>query len=186
MQAGSQFQLDARRRTVFLFGGSQGSARLNRQMAAIVPDLTGQGYQVLWQTGERQYPQYRTLDGAAVRVLPFIEDMACAYALADLVISRAGALTIAELAVCGKPSILVPLAIAAGDHQTRNARSLVSRGAALAVGETELSPAVLRETCMDLLSSGSKLAEMSTRARAAARPEATGRIVDLILELAES
>ena len=78
--------------------------------------------QILWQTGDSQYNKYKRYNNINIHVTPFINNMANAYALADLVVCRSGALTLAEITVCGKPSILIPYPYAAGDHQTKNAK----------------------------------------------------------------
>ena len=80
--------------------------------------------QILWQTGQNQYNQFKKLDSSTVKIRPFIHNMAEAYAISDLIISRAGALTLSEITACGKPSILVPFPHSAGDHQTKNAKSI--------------------------------------------------------------
>jgi UDP-N-acetylglucosamine--N-acetylmuramyl-(pentapeptide) pyrophosphoryl-undecaprenol N-acetylglucosamine transferase len=125
---------------------------------------------------------YAGLDGVTCRVEPFIENMGDAYAWADLVICRAGALTVAELAVTGRPSILVPLPHAIDDHQTANARFLADAGAACLIPQAEL-PATLQETLETLLAEPARLASMARAALACARPRATQDLADCAMEL---
>jgi UDP-N-acetylglucosamine--N-acetylmuramyl-(pentapeptide) pyrophosphoryl-undecaprenol N-acetylglucosamine transferase len=118
-------------------------------------------------------------------ITPFIEDMAAAYATADLVIARAGALTIAELAAVGVAAILVPYPYAVDDHQTRNAAYCVARGAAVLIAERELRPERLAQELESLLTQRARLLEMSERAREMARPHAAEDLAEACIELAE-
>ncbi len=148
-KAFKDFDLDPGKFTVFIMGGSGGAHAINlamKQAAALLtdrPDL-----QVLHQTGEMDAADiragYRTARVKAT-VLPFIHDMAGAYAAADLVVSRSGATTVAELAVCGKRAVLVPYPFAADNHQEYNARTLAARGAAEVIVQKELTPKRLAE-----------------------------------------
>ena len=119
-----------------------------------------------------------------VELLPYIEDMAEAYAWADLVICRAGALTIAELCAVGLPALLVPYPGAVDDHQTANARPMVAAGAAAIIQEADLTPALLAGFIRDWLQSRESLAQRAERARELAKPNALNRITELCLELA--
>ncbi len=185
-QAAIKFNLDPTRPVLFLFGGSQGSAILNHTMAAATDKFADSDVQILWQTGQLQFEQYENFNSGNIRVLPFIDEMNLAYALATLVISRAGALTLAEITSCGLPSILVPLPSAAADHQTRNANALVTKQAALAINESQLTPELLVNQISDLLNDTNRLNKMSTAAGKLARSEATESIVNEILELAQA
>ncbi|NOZ04071.1 MAG: hypothetical protein GXO92_05625 [FCB group bacterium] len=186
MRAFNRFNLNPERPVVFLMGGSQGSAMLNRTMQTILeqPDL--KDVQVLWQTGSGQYNYYSGFDSDTVRVVAFIEHMADAYAIADLVISRAGALTLAEITACGKPSILVPLPGAAGDHQTKNAQSLVANSAAKMIPEKDLTPEGLKNLVLGLLENKSELERLAQNAKSLGKPDAVEIIVNHILEIAEA
>ncbi len=183
---GEIFNLSPDGKTLFVFGGSQGSAVLNRVVSRLAKKLKDSDIQLLWQTGPAEYEKYRHFTSKTVQVLPFISDMAHAYALSNLVISRAGALTIAELTACGKPAIFVPLPSAAADHQTRNARSLESCGAAVVITESELTAASLMDKVFQLLDNVKILKSMGEKSRQQAKPQATENIVNLILELARN
>jgi UDP-N-acetylglucosamine--N-acetylmuramyl-(pentapeptide) pyrophosphoryl-undecaprenol N-acetylglucosamine transferase len=139
------------------------------------------------QCGERTLEVARAAyeeHGVDVDLMPFIEDMAEAYAWADLVICRAGALTIAELCAVGVPAVLVPYPAAVDDHQTANAQPLAQAGAAIIVQDSELTPRSLAALLRDWLQSRAALAERAARARALACPDALRRITDICLEQA--
>ena len=179
-----EFKLDPKKKTVFLFGGSQGSAFLNRIMNEVVKNIAEVGIQVLWQTGDMEYDKYKKRDSANIRLIPFINNMANAYKLADLIICRSGALTLAEITVCGKPSILIPFAAAAEDHQTKNAQALVNAGAARILFEKNLKPQEFYHTIMNLIHGKEELAQMVIASKKLGKPNATKDIVNHIMELA--
>ncbi len=180
MTALNQFDLMNDKKTLFIFGGSQGSAAINRCVSEIVNELND--IQVLWQTGSNQYEQFKHHEAESVRVRPFIDDMKSAYVLADLTVSRAGALTIAELTACGLPSVLIPLPSAAADHQTHNAKSLEEKGAAKMLPESEMRSENLHVLITQLLKNEDALNKMSEKSKALGKPEAVSVIVDHILE----
>jgi UDP-N-acetylglucosamine--N-acetylmuramyl-(pentapeptide) pyrophosphoryl-undecaprenol N-acetylglucosamine transferase len=177
---------------VLVIGGSQGAARLN----AVVPFALarfrsmapgGVAIDVRHQAGERWIDTARqTYASAGVRadVRPFIEDMAEAYGWADLVICRSGALTVSELAAVGVGAVLVPFPAAVDDHQTHNARYLVSEGAAVLVPDRELTAERLAEELQRLGTGRGKLLAMAERARLLARPHATDELAASCIELA--
>lgn len=180
----NQFKLNPEKKTLFLFGGSQGSQALNNIMITMVTPLRKAGIQILWQTGKSNLGTYRKFAGENCKVVPFIIEMDKAYACADLILSRAGALSLSEMTVCGKPSILVPFPNAAGDHQMQNARAMADAGAAILIPEKKLETDMLLSTIMTLLNDEPKLSAMSAASRALGKPEATSEIVDHILEVA--
>jgi UDP-N-acetylglucosamine--N-acetylmuramyl-(pentapeptide) pyrophosphoryl-undecaprenol N-acetylglucosamine transferase len=143
----ADFGLEASRFTVFVMGGSGGAHAINMAMkeaAVFLRDV--KQIQILHQTGEKDAADveagYRNA-GVKAAVLPYIHDMAGAYAVADLVISRSGATTVAELAVCGKRAILIPFPFAADNHQEHNARTLAARGSAEVIVQKDLRPEML-------------------------------------------
>ena len=172
---------------VLVLGGSQGAHRINGLMVeAFAQSLFAETVQVRHQTGSRDEAWVRkdyAAAGVAAQVSSFITDMAAAYREADLVVSRAGATTSAELAVLGKPAILIPYPYAADDHQTTNAAFLARGGAALMFQEQELDGSKLREEIMGLLNDVSRLQAMAVRMKQYARPEATAAIVEKSMEL---
>ncbi len=173
---------------VLVLGGSQGALALNRTVPAALALLDPEVRPVIrHQCGER------TLDIAKssydehevdVELLPFIEDMAAAYAWADLVICRAGALTVAELCAVGVPALFVPYPAAVDDHQTANARPMAEAGAAMIVPEDELTPERLAELLREWLQSRAALQQRAAKARALACPDSLRRITEICLEQA--
>ncbi len=120
-----------------------------------------------------------------MRVIPFLDDMADVYAAADLVVSRAGATTIAELSVLGLPAVLVPYPYATADHQRGNAEALVSAGAAVLLDDTDLDAASLAETVRPIVSDVARAGRMALSARSWARPHAAEALARLALEVLE-
>lgn len=182
-KSGMLFDLNPEQKTIFLFGGSQGSAFLNEIISNCISMFESEKIQILWQTGENQYNDYKIFESSLVKVKPFIDHMAEAYAISDLIISRAGALTLAEITVCGKPSILVPFPHSAGDHQTKNARSVQMANAALLLEEKGLSSRKLYRSAIDILYDDSKLEKMSANSKKIGIPDATDRIVNHIFKV---
>lgn len=165
---------------LLVLGGSQGAQALNEVLPQALARLAPESRpRLVHQTGERHLAATRAAYAAArveADLVAFVEDMAAAYAGADLVICRAGAMTVAELSVAGVASVLVPYPHAVDDHQTANARWLAERGAAILLPQRELSP----ERLASLLASldRARLAEMARRARALGRPDAARAVAD--------
>jgi UDP-N-acetylglucosamine--N-acetylmuramyl-(pentapeptide) pyrophosphoryl-undecaprenol N-acetylglucosamine transferase len=177
----------ARTRRLLVFGGSQGSVVLNRAMIEAAPRLAGQGLEVIHQTGESHLARVRERYGAGGlpagwRLEPFLPRLDVELAWADLVVSRAGALTLAELAAAGRPALLVPFGSATHGHQLENARAFVAAGAGRVIEEPELSPEALTASIADLMSDRERLAGMGERARSLAVPDAARRLADLFFE----
>lgn len=163
---------------VLVVGGSLGASRLNAVVPFAIAQLAKEGLtlRVRHQAGERGIDAARAAYAAAQvdgEVTPFIEDMARAYADADLVICRSGALTVSELAAIGVASVLVPFPAAVDDHQTFNAQFLVREGAAVLIADRDLTAERLAVTLRDLCAGRGKLLAMAERARLMARPRAT-------------
>jgi len=168
-----------------VLGGSQGAAALNEMVPRGLAMLgAGERPQVVHQAGERHLEQLRQNYGAAgvqAHCVAFIDDMAGAYEWADLVICRAGALTVAELAAAGVASVLVPFPHAVDDHQTLNARFLSAAGAARLLPQDQLSPQAIAELQQY---TRAELQSMAEKARALARPDATATLARMCEELA--
>jgi len=171
---------------VFIVGGSLGAKALNETVPQALALLAAEERPlVAHQAGEAHVEALRRTyreAGVDAEVLAFIDDMAARYGEADLIISRAGATTVTELAVAGVGSILIPFPYAVDDHQTRNARYLADRGAALLVPQTELSPQSLATILREL--TRAKLVEMARAARALGKPDAAQKVAALCMELA--
>jgi UDP-N-acetylglucosamine--N-acetylmuramyl-(pentapeptide) pyrophosphoryl-undecaprenol N-acetylglucosamine transferase len=175
---------------LLVLGGSQGARALNDTLPAAVAQLPAGSRPDIWhQAGEATLELARHAyaeAGVSARVEAFITDMAAAYAWADVVVCRAGALTIAELAAAGLPAVLVPFPGAVDDHQTRNAAYLVNAGAAVLIPQTELTPARLAAELAACDANRALVMERARRARALARPDATEEIAGLCQRLGEA
>jgi UDP-N-acetylglucosamine--N-acetylmuramyl-(pentapeptide) pyrophosphoryl-undecaprenol N-acetylglucosamine transferase len=174
---------------LLVLGGSQGARVLNETVPAALAALPAPGLVTVWhQAGPAQIEGARAAyarAGVGGRVDPYIEDMAEAYAWADLALCRAGAMTLAELAAAGLGAVLVPFPFAVDDHQTHNARYLSERGAALLLPQSELTPARLAETLAGLAAARGRLLAMAEAARALARPDAAEAVARACLEAAD-
>lgn len=174
--------------TLLVLGGSLGAHRVNELVsAAFALGLAGlQGVRVIHQTGpadvEEIRARYRS-NNIDATVAPFFTDMAAIYEEADLLVSRAGATTLAELAVLGKPAVLIPYPYAADNHQEKNGGYYVEGGGALLCVEKDLTAEILGEKLVGLLGDRSQLQKMGEAMRSMAFPEAAGRIVDECLQL---
>ena len=183
--ARSRFGLNGGRPVVLVTGGSQGALALNQAVAAWL-DAGGPGEAaMIWVTGRGTYQQFEHYESPRVRVVDFLDPMADAYAIADLVVSRAGMITVAELCAWGLPNILIPLPTAAADHQSHNARVLAEAGASWLLPQSELTPARLSELIGRLLHDPSARSQMAQRARSRGRPHSAQEIVSKLLTLIE-
>ncbi len=173
---------------LLVLGGSQGALALNRAVPATLAQIAAELRPVVrHQCGERTIDTARQAyadTGIDVELVPFIEDMAEAYAWADLVVCRAGALTIAELCAAGLPAVFVPYPAAVDDHQTANAGAMVRAGAATIIQESDLTPELLADLLREWLQSREALLLRAEKARALAFPNALHRITELCLEQA--
>ena len=168
---------------LLVLGGSQGARALNNAVPRAVAAL-GQPVQIVHQAGEKMLDDARKAyadAGVQATVEPFIADMAAAYAHADLVVCRAGALTLAELCAVGVGSVLVPFPQAVDDHQTRNAEFLVERGAAVLLPQGEDLAARLQPVLAALIADPGKRLAMAEAARSLAMPDAAERVADAVL-----
>ncbi len=176
---------------LLIVGGSLGAKPLNELLPeAIATIAIREGVSALevWhQSGEAHLDAvraaYSSVAGEQPKVTAFIEDMAAAYSWADLVVCRAGALTVAELGVMGRPSLLVPLPHAIDDHQTANARSLCERGGGMLLPQKELTATALADLITGLLAEPARLISMAEAAASTALPNATGDVADRCEEL---
>ncbi len=183
-KARERFGLNPNLPTVLVVGGSLGALTLNESMEQGIRRLYDEGIQVIWQTGknfgDRGTAAVKNLKG--IVVTKFISDMAAAYAAADLVVSRAGAGSISELELLGKPCILVPSPNVAEDHQTKNARALSDKGAAILVKDAD-ARANLIDEIITTLHDKKKLQEMSAEISKLALPNSDEKIVDEIIQI---
>ena len=183
-----QWQLDPQKLTLFVFGGSQGSRAINLAMAGIWKDLRDKhAVQLIWQSGPGQFADVeKRMDNRSDMVLlPYVEDMAAAYAAADIIICRAGASSLAELAMVGKAAVLVPYPHAAGDHQARNAQTMAEAGAALMVREGDGWEPKLKIAIEKLIENEALRRKQGESWAEMAKPEAGRTIAAEIIKLSE-
>lgn len=185
--ASQTFGFSEDKKTILVTGGSLGSGTLNNSMLAGIDKIMQAGVQLIWQTGNYYYQtMLRQLDGKlleGVKVYEFLNRMDLAYAMADLVISRAGAGTIAELCMVQKPVILVPSPNVAEDHQTKNAMALVQNKAAVLVSDAAAERSLV-DTALELIASEDKCAELAQRIGSMALPDADVVIAREVLKIA--
>ena len=176
----SYFHLDSQRKTLLVLGGSLGARRINQLIEQQLPLFEQLGVQVLWQCGKLYYEEYKKYNSEQVRVLAFIDRMELAYAAADVIISRAGASSVSELCVVGKPVIFIPSPNVAEDHQTKNARAIADKQAAILLRENEINEQ-FANTFSKLIADEAQQEALSAHIKALAQPNATKDIVNLIL-----
>lgn len=181
-----QFGLNPAQPTVLVIGGSQGARTINESIEAGLMRFTEAGVQVVWQTGagfiDRARAAVQQAGIANVKPYDFIYEMDRAYAVADVVVSRAGALSVSELCLVGRPAILVPFPQASEDHQTKNAMALVDQEAALLVTDREARATLVDQTLI-LLADEQKKQTLSSHIRSFGKPDAATHIVEEILKL---
>jgi UDP-N-acetylglucosamine--N-acetylmuramyl-(pentapeptide) pyrophosphoryl-undecaprenol N-acetylglucosamine transferase len=180
------FDLSESKKTVLVLGGSLGARTINNCLKSGVNELLAQGYQVIWQTGKIYFEEMKnfanTLNSTDLYVKDFIYEMNYAYACADVVISRAGALSVSELCLAGKPTILVPSPNVAEDHQTKNALALVNENAAVLVRDGEASNTLIIKV-LELLKDENKQKELAGNILKLAKPNASKEIVNEIVKI---
>lgn len=176
------FNLDSNKKTVLVLGGSLGARRVNQLIEKELANMLSQNVQVIWQCGKLYVEEYKKHNSANVQVVAFIERMDLVYAAADIVISRAGASSVSELCIVGKPVIFIPSPNVAEDHQTKNAQAIVDKKGALMLKESELD-AQFGLVFEVLLKDQRKQNQLSENIKVLAMPEATKQIVDEIVKL---
>ena len=189
-QGAAMFGLLPSLTTILVFGGSAGAESINAAMLGMVEKIAAMRVQVIWQTGSQE--SMRLLNavrelrvGNMVKVMPYIDRIEYAFGACDMAICRAGATTLAELALAGVPAVLVPYPFAAADHQTHNAAAVAETGGAVVCKDSELSTELERLT-VDLLQHPDKRAAMAERMRTLARPRASQDIAQDILRIAQA
>lgn len=180
------FGFDDDNKTLLIIGGSLGARTINESILAGIDKLIDANIQVIWQTGKGYYTAYKeklsSHDLSRVRVHDFVREMDLAYAAADVVVSRSGALAVSELCIARKPCILVPSPNVAEDHQTKNARALADKGAAVLIGDKEAMDSLVDEA-LKLIFDEKRAEKLSHNIASLARPNATRDIVNEIEKL---
>lgn len=186
--ARAHFEIEEGQRVLLAMGGSLGAGPINEALRQHLDALLAdERLTVVWQTGTRYFAELerRVPAHPRLRLLQYLDRMDYAYAVADLAVCRAGAITCSELAVTGTPSVLVPSPNVTADHQTKNAKALADHGAAVLLPEPRLADEFL-PTVQDLLDDGARLAAMRDAALAMARPDAAVEIAHAVLALAKT
>ena len=177
------FKLNPNKKTLLILGGSLGARRINQLIAKEMVDFASQDVQVIWQCGKFYFEEYKHFgDRENVQVLAFIDRMDLVYAAADVMISRAGASSVSELCIVGKPVIFIPSPNVAEDHQTKNAQAVVDRKGAILIKEVELDTK-FNTVFNNLMADTTLQAELSENIKQLAKPEATKDIVEEIVKL---
>jgi UDP-N-acetylglucosamine--N-acetylmuramyl-(pentapeptide) pyrophosphoryl-undecaprenol N-acetylglucosamine transferase len=182
--ARQHFRLDDERPVLVVTGGSQGSLAINRLIADWIKQGGAGDVRVIWGTGRALHAEFAPLQSEGVTVVPFLDPMADAWAVADLCVARAGMMTLAELCAWGIPSVLIPLPTAASDHQTHNARAMAGAGASVMLLQQGLTASALGDTLSALLHDAPRRAAMAAAARGRGRADAAaviaGRVEGLL------
>lgn len=177
------FKLKHDNYTLLVLGGSLGARRINQLIEEQLPLFASNKVQLIWQCGKLYYEQYKQYhDGSNIQVMPFIDRMDMAYAAADLIISRAGASSVSELCIVGKPVIFIPSPNVAEDHQTKNALAIADKNAAILIRETDLDKDFANRFT-ELLNSSDLRDQLSQNIKSLAMPNATGDIVKQVEKL---
>ncbi|CAG5074396.1 UDP-N-acetylglucosamine--N-acetylmuramyl-(pentapeptide) pyrophosphoryl-undecaprenol N-acetylglucosamine transferase [Dyadobacter sp. CECT 9623] len=185
-QGFAHFGLQEDKKTLFVMGGSLGARSINESLHAGLAHFLDQGYQILWQTGRTYIDTAKlAIEGLhtdAIKAFDFIYTMDLAYAIADVVVSRAGALSVSELCLAAKPAILIPFPAASEDHQTKNALALVDQDAAWLVKDAAAKDDLVPKA-LELLADVAKQENLKTNIRKLAKPTAADDIAEEVLKL---
>jgi UDP-N-acetylglucosamine--N-acetylmuramyl-(pentapeptide) pyrophosphoryl-undecaprenol N-acetylglucosamine transferase len=176
------FNLDPSKKTLLVLGGSLGARRVNQLIEKELDFFDSQNIQIIWQCGKFYLGEYKKYDSNNVQVLAFIDRMDLVYAAADFVISRAGASSVSELSIVGKPVLFIPSPNVAEDHQTKNAKSIVDKNGALMIKESELDEN-FNTIFSDLVTNEILQKQLSENIKKLAKVNATKDIVDEIVKL---
>ena len=177
------YDLNPNKKTLLVLGGSLGARRINQLIEKEIYNLVSKNIQIIWQCGKLYYHDYNHFsDGQLVQVVSFIDRMDLVYAAADFVISRAGASSVSELCLVGKPVIFIPSPNVAEDHQTKNAKAIVDKNGAIMIKESELN-FTFEPIFSNLIFDENLQTELSENIKKLAKPNATKDIVEQIVKL---
>ena len=182
-EALKHFNLDPNKKTLLVLGGSLGARRLNQLIEKEIYNFVSKDIQIIWQCGKLYYQDYKHFsDEELIQVVAFIDRMDLVYAAADFIISRAGASSVSELCLVGKPVIFIPSPNVAEDHQTKNAMAIVDKNGAILIKESELDSS-FEPIFSNLISNENLQKELSENIKKLAKPNATKDIVEQIVKL---
>jgi len=183
-KASKYFNLDNSKKTVLVIGGSLGAKTINESILTNLSLIKESSFQLIWQTGNGYYNKIESdnLETSNIKILPFIERMDLAYSMADIIISRAGAISISELCIVGKPLILIPSPNVADDHQTKNATNILNNKGCILVKDKDAKNQLMKEV-VDLLNNDKKINEIKKNLKKLSKPNATFNIVNELFKL---
>lgn len=181
-----QFDLDPDKKTVLIFGGSQGALKINQAFVAAIPQFAAKNYQLLYASGERYYEEIIDTIGMTkdayknISIQPYIKNMTEVMANCDLLVGRAGATSIAEFTGLGLAAVLIPSPYVTNDHQTKNAMSLVNAGAAAMIKDSDLTENKLVATVDEIMDNEDLLRQMAVQSKKQGIPDAAKRLYELV------
>ncbi|WP_103327481.1 undecaprenyldiphospho-muramoylpentapeptide beta-N-acetylglucosaminyltransferase [Bacteroidetes bacterium endosymbiont of Geopemphigus sp.] len=184
-EACEKFSLDPEKPVILSLGGSQGAHTLNQAWLRGLKKIIRNDIQLVWQSGKNDFEElkkYRETQHESIHITDFIDDISAAYTAADLIVSRAGALALSELALAGKPCLLIPYPWSVGDHQYKNTQAIVNEKAALMIANDQVDK-ILVDKVLDLIKDTKAKNTLSKNLAALARPRATEEIIKEILNL---
>lgn len=182
-EALQHFGLDPNKKTLLVLGGSLGARRINQLIESEFEDILQKNIQLIWQCGKLYHDEYQKYNQSAqVQVLAFIDRMDLAYAAADLIVSRAGASSVSELSIVGKPTIFIPSPNVAEDHQTKNAQAIAAKEGAVLLKESDLNEQFLSHFSQ-LVNDDERREKLSHNIKKLAKPNATKNIVDQVVNM---
>lgn len=181
-----KFNLNPEKKTVLIFGGSQGALKINQAVVAAIPEFAKKDYQILYASGERYYEEINDTIGmtkdafANISIQPYIKNMTEVMVNCDLLVGRAGATSIAEFTGLGLPAVLIPSPYVTNDHQTKNARSLSKEGAAKMIKDDQLTAENLVATVDEIMEDDALLQQMSSQSKKQGIPDAADRLYQFV------
>ena len=183
-KASKYFNLDNSKKTVLVIGGSLGAKTINESILTNLSLIKESSFQLIWQTGNGYYNKIESdnLETSNIKILPFIDRMDLAYSMADIIISRAGAISISELCIVGKPLILIPSPNVADDHQTKNATNILNNKGCILAKDKDAKNQLMKEV-VDLLNNDKKINEIKKNLKKLSKPNATFNIVNELFKL---
>jgi len=184
-EAVTSFGLDTNKKTLVVLGGSLGAGSINKAVEKFLNEFSSLDIQIIWQCGEKYFDSLKKYNSSLVKVMPFINDMGKVYSTADLIVARAGATTIAEIAYLGLPTIFVPSPNVTDDHQYKNAKSIADKNGALVIRDNEVE-SVLFDKVKEVIFDLNKLNNFKENIKHFAKPEAAKNIGAEVVELAKN
>ena len=186
-KAKQSYHFDIEKPVIGILGGSQGSKPFNQHFKKNINKYSESGIQVLWQCGYKDFQYIEDLNKLSnVNIIPFINNMDIFYSATDLIISRAGALTLSEMALLGKAMVLIPLPSSAGNHQFINAKTFQNINGAILIEQNSLESGSLEKAVFSLINDAKQIASMEINSKKLGQPNATKKIINIIMEIVNS